>query len=83
MSVVYYRKQLIDLRAKLKREKEEKKRHNAYYADLIRNSSTPSSKASYRKSKIDRAASHDRTIESIKRQIESAKDSLARARKKK
>lgn len=38
------------------------------------------SKASYRKSKIDRAASHDRNIESLKRQIESAKESLKRER---
>lgn len=36
------------------------------------------SKEYYRKAKIDRAASHDRTIESLKRQIESARESLKR-----
>ena len=35
-------------------------------------------KPSYRKQKIDAAARHDRNIESYKRQIESAKESLKR-----
>ena len=78
MSKEYYRKKLIDLRADLAKEKEAKKKDNAYYADLVKRASTPSSKASYRKSKIDHAASHDRRIESIKYQIESAKASLKR-----
>lgn len=78
MSKDYYRKQIIDLRARLAREKEAKKKDNANYAELVRRASSPSSKASYRKNKIDRAASHDREIENIKRQIESAKESLKR-----
>ena len=80
MSKEYYRKKIIDLRADLAKEKEAKKKDNAYYADLIKRTSTPSSKASYRKTKIDRAESHDRKIESLKRQIESAKESLKRER---
>ncbi len=82
MSVEYYRKRLIDLRHDLEREKEAKKRDNSRYADLVKGASSPSMKASYRRQKIDHAASHDRRIESLKRQIESAKDSLARARKR-
>ncbi len=78
MSKEYYRKKLIDLRADLAKEKEAKKKDNAYYADMVKRATSPSSKASYRKSKIDHAASHDRRIESIKRQIESAKESLKR-----
>lgn len=78
MSKEYYRKKIIDLRASLQKEKDAKKRDNANYADLIKRASSPSSKASYRKTKIDRAASHDRNIESLKRQIESAKESLKR-----
>ena len=78
MSKEYYRKRLIDLRAELAREREAKKKDNAYYADMVKRVSSPSSKVSYRKSKIDRAASHDRRIESIKYQIESAKASLKR-----
>lgn len=66
------------MRASLEREKEAKKRDNEHYASLIKGTSSPSNKASYRKQKIDHAASHDRNIESIKRQIESAKDSLKR-----
>lgn len=80
MSVEYYRKRLIDLRADVAKEREAKKKDNAYYADLIKRATSPSSKASYRKSKIDRAANHDRRIESLKREIERTKDSLARER---
>ncbi len=78
MSKEYYRKKIIDLRASLEKEREAKKHDNAYYADMIKRTTSPSSKASYRKSKIDRAASHDRTIDSLKRQIESARESLKR-----
>ena len=80
MSVEYYRKRLIDLRAQVTKEREAKKKDNAYYADLVKRATSPSSKASYRKSKIDHAASHDRRIESLKREIESAKASQARER---
>ena len=82
MSVDYYKKKLIDLRSDLAKEKEAKKRDNERYAGYIKNASTPSSKASYRKQKIDHAASHDRRIESIKRDIERAKESLASERKR-
>jgi hypothetical protein len=82
MSVEYYKKKLIDLRSALAKEKEAKKRDNERYAGYIKNASTPSSKASYRKQKIDHAASHDRHIESIKRDIERAKESLASERKR-
>ena len=82
MSLEYYKKQMVDLRARLQKEKDAKKKDNEYYARLVKFASTPSGKASYRKSKIDRAAYHDRQIESIKRSIETCKDNIARARKK-
>ena len=82
MSVEYYRKRLIDLRADVAKERDAKKKDNAYYADLVKRATSPSSKASYRKSKIDRAANHDRRIESLKRDIERAKESLASERKR-
>lgn len=78
MSKEYYRKKIIDLRASMQKEKDAKKRDNEYYARMIKSATSPSTKASYRKSKIDHAASHDRNIESYKRQIESAKESLKR-----
>ena len=81
MSKEYYKKKIIDLRASITKEKEAKKRDNESYARLIKNASTPSSKASYRKQKIDKAAYHDRQVESYKRQIESAKEALARLKK--
>ena len=82
MSVEYYRKKLIDLRADLAKEKEAKKRDNERYAGYIKSASSPSSKASYRKSKIDHAAAHDRRIESLKREIERCKETLARERER-
>lgn len=78
MSKEYYKKKIIDLRAALAKEKEAKKRDNENYSRWIKSATSPTSKASYRKSKIDKAASHDRQIEYIKRQIESAKESLKR-----
>lgn len=80
MSKEYYKKKIVDLRASIAKEKEAKKRDNENYSRYIKNASSPSSKASYRKSKIDAAARHDRQIEYLKRQIESAKDSLKRCK---
>ena len=80
MSKEYYKKRIIDLRASIAKEKEAKKRDNENYSRWIKSATSPSSKASYRKSKIDRAASHDRQIEHLKRQIESAKESLKRCK---
>lgn len=54
MSKEYYKKRLIDLRASIAKEREAKKKDNAYYADMIKRTSSISSKASYRKSKISR-----------------------------
>lgn len=78
MSKEYYKKRIIDLRASIAKEREAKKKDNAYYAGMIKRASTPSSKATYRKSKIDKAASHDRRIESLKRDVENAKAALKR-----
>lgn len=80
MSKEYYKKKIIDLRASIAKEKEAKKRDNENYSRWIKSASSPSSKASYRKSKIDAATRHDRQIEYLKRQIESAKDSLKRCK---
>ena len=79
MSKDYYRKQIIDLRARVAQEKEAKKRDNEYYARMIKSASSPSSKATYRKNKIDKAAYHDRQIESLKRNILSAQAAMKRS----
>lgn len=78
MSKEYYKKRLIDLRASIAKEREAKKKDNAYYADMIKKASSISSKASYRKSKISRAASHNRRIESLKRDIENVRATMRR-----
>lgn len=77
----YYQKQIIDLRARIAREREAMKRDNENYARLIRGTSSPSSKASYRKSKIDRAEAHKRQINSLQLQIAQAQLNKARASK--
>ena len=79
MSKDYYRKQIIDLRARVAQEKEAKKRDNEYYARMIKSASSPSSKATYRKNKMDKAAYHDRQIESLKRSILSAQAAMKRS----
>lgn len=79
MSKDYYRKQIIDLRARVAQEKGAKKRDNEYYARMIKSASSPSSKATYRKNKIDKAAYHDRQIESLKRSILRAQAAMKRS----
>ena len=78
MNKEYYKKRIIDLRVSITKEREAKKKDNAYYAYLIKRASTPSSKANYRKSKISKASSHDKRIESLKRDIENSKACLKR-----
>lgn len=80
MSKEYYKRRIVDLRASIAKEKEAKKKDNEYYTRLIKSASTPSSKASYRKNKIDKAAYHDRQVEYYKKQIESTKESLKRCK---
>ena len=80
MSKEYYKKKLVDLRADVAEAREAKKRDNAYYADRIKSESGVSNKAYYRKQKIDKAAYHDRRIESLKREIERTRESLKRCR---
>lgn len=80
MSKEYYKRRIVDLRVSIAKEKEAKKKDNEYYTRLIKSASTPSSKASYRKNKIDKAAYHDRQVEYYKKQIESTKESLRRCK---
>ncbi|MBR5777242.1 MAG: hypothetical protein IKY22_02085 [Bacteroidales bacterium] len=80
MSKEYYKKKIIDIRADIQKEKDAKKRDNEHFASYIKSASSADAKASYRKRKIDAAASHDRRIESLKRSLESAKESLKRAK---
>lgn len=80
MSKEYYKKRLIDLRASLEKERVAKKKDNERYAALIKSASSISTKANYRKYKVDASASHDRRIESIKREIENTKSSLKRCK---
>ena len=80
MSKEYYKKRLVDLRAEIAREREANKRDNANYANLIKNASSTSTKATYRKNKIDKAAAHDRRIEYLKNEVERTRDALKRCK---
>lgn len=77
----YYRKLIADKRALLANERAAKKRDNESYARMIKSATSPSGKASYRKSKIDRAEAHDRRIDSIKVEIARLQLEVARAPK--
>ena len=41
MNKEYYKKRLIDLRASIAKEREAKKKDNAYYADMIKRATKP------------------------------------------
>ena len=79
MDKAYYRKQIIDLRARITKEKEAKKKDNEQYARLIKGSSTITTKAQFRKIKVDRSTYHDRTINNLKAQVERLKEAMKRA----
>lgn len=80
MTKAYYRQQLVDLRLKISKEREAKKRDNANYSDQIRRATGASSKASLRKTKISRSDYHNRQIESLKRQVASVRRAMLSAR---
>lgn len=68
----YYQKQIIDLRARIAREKESMKRDNESYARMVKSASSPSSKAYYRKAKVDKAEYHKRVIAQLQAQVAQA-----------
>ena len=80
MSKEYYKKKLVDLRADIAREREAKKRDNANYANLIKNASSTSTKATYRKNKIDKSSAHDRRIEYLNIDVYRTRDALKRCK---
>ena len=81
MSKEYYKKRIIDLRVKMQKEKDAKKKDNERYADYIKRATTTDRKAYYRKEKVSHAAAHDKQIEYIKRDIERATEALKRENK--
>lgn len=80
MNKEYYKKRIIDLKASIAKEREAKKKDNAYYANLIKRTSIPAHKTGFRKTKVDRAAAHDRRIESLKRDIVRAREAMKKVK---
>jgi len=76
MSKEYYKKQIIDLKARIEKEKEAKKKDNESYAKSIKSATSPQTKANFKKYKIDKAAAHDKQIAYLKQEIERAKQNL-------
>lgn len=80
MSKLYYQKRIIDLQAQIKREQEDAKRDREYYDRYIKSCSSTTGKASYRKSKADKAAYHKARIERLRQDLAQAR--LYKAREK-
>lgn len=73
MSKLYYQKKIIDLQAQVKREQEAAKRDREMYDRNIKACTSTAGKASYRKSKADRAAAHKARIERLRLEIAQAR----------
>lgn len=83
MSKVYYKKkiaekreEIVSLRAKILKIKDEKKRRITYLTQSIKNTSSASSKESYRKQKISESEKFAREVDSLKSKIESVKHEI-------
>ena len=63
MSKEYYKKKIIDLRAKLQKEKDAKKKDNERFAASVKSASTTDRKAYYRRQKVESSARHDKNME--------------------
>ena len=80
MSKEMYKQRLASLRTQIELEKSLKKKDNEYFSKIIKSTTLPASKESYKKSKIARAAAHDRRIEQLKREIERTKEIMKRTK---
>jgi len=83
MSKEYYkskiadkREDIVSLRAKIVRVKDDKKRRMESLAKSIKNTTSKSSKESYRKTKISDSAKYVREVDSLKKKIESVKKEI-------
>ena len=75
-----YQKQIISIRERIAKERERKSYDNQKIQEQINRAISVSSKASYRRQKVDRAAPHDRAIQGLQKQLETAKMNLAKCR---
>lgn len=75
------RKDIVSLRAKLVKVKEDKKRRMEALSKYIKSSGSASSKEIYRKSKISESAKYDHEIESLKIKIETVKKQIEQTKK--
>lgn len=80
MSKEYYkskiaarREDIVGLRAKIVKVKDDKKRRMESLAKSIKNTTSKTSKESYRKQKISDSAKFDREVDSLKKKIDGVK----------
>lgn len=88
MSKEYYRKRIankkqdiIALRAKIDKLKEDKKKRMDYFARNIKSTTSASSKENYRKNKVKESEKYTRDIDNLKKKIESIKKEIDRYKK--
>ena len=74
------RAEIVSLRAKIVKVKSEKKKRMESLAKYIKSAVSPSSKESYRKSKISDSAKFDHEVDSLKNRIEGVKKLLEQAK---
>ncbi|GIZ15081.1 hypothetical protein [Capnocytophaga catalasegens] len=88
MSKEYYRKRIADkkqdiivLRAKIDKLKEDKKKRMDYFARNIKSTTSASSKENYRKNKVKESEKYTRDIDNLKKKIESIKKEIDQYKK--
>jgi len=81
ITIANKRKDIVSLRARILKVKEDKKRRMEYLSKCIKNAGSPSSKESFRKTKISDTLKYDREIESLKNKIEVIKKLLEQTKK--
>lgn len=75
-----YKQRLETLHTQIKLEKSLKKADATHFAKQIKSTTLQTSKESYRKSAMARAAAHDRRIEMLESEVECTREMMKRAK---
>ena len=75
------RQDIISLRARIDKLKQDKKKQMDYFTRNIKSTSSASSKENYRKNKVKESEKYTRDIDNIKKKIESIKKEIEKYKK--
>ena len=75
------RQDIISLRARIDKLKQDKKKRMDYFTRNIKSTSSVSSKENYRKNKVKESEKYTRDIDNIKKKIESIKKEIEKYKK--